>query len=207
MTLFKRYGPVERVVVRNSTERTWAFITFRESTDAGLAFFHQLKVPYDFISTILPAWTWKQPDAIHSNPSAADDDAQTLLKLNDDCLLHLMKFCNLRDLANLWQTSARLRSLILAYIVPKFDKFEILFRNGQAATSLHQVHTELQAFGPFMKKLRLAEILFPRMRPAMPINDFVYQCNKYIGASLTHLELHAVPFGVIVGRGMRTHVL
>lgn len=104
--LLSVYGPVEEIIIfgRNVKSgwkmRNRGFVTFEKGSDASLALINRKKFS-DFF-TLSPADTWNQPayNKMENFSSRDDFSGESLLlqMLNDDCLLHVIKFLDFLEI-------------------------------------------------------------------------------------------------------------
>lgn len=176
---FSRQGTVSNLVLHDKGDYKYAFVTFATYEDAN----EVLKKRTHFVKRcklrVRPADTWHQPKHDPSSSSETkndtemngegshvekpsendvkyDENAPSLMILNDDCLLYLLEFFNVLDLIKIRGTCTRLDTLIDRFC-QKYVNFDFGTLSFELPTELTLMNARdiLSFLGPNMKSLKI----------------------------------------------------
>lgn len=143
---FKGLGRIEQIKLNNRVEYQYAFVTFTTYDEATRVLNKKSHFLQGGKLRVRPADTWHQPQALpventedkeqakssSSEPSDIemreeppwkyDENAPSLMMLNDDCLLHILSYLNVLELIQIRGTSARIDDLI-DIVCKKYEHF------------------------------------------------------------------------------------
>lgn len=200
-TYFNTQGTVSCLILHDKGDHKYAFVTFESYEDATKV----LKKRQHFVKTcklrVRPADTWHQPkpevsvsksEPVNSPEGTStaeaetetteiteisyDENAPSLMMLNDDCLLYLLDLFNILELIKIRGTCARLDALIDIFC-QKYVNFD--FGSLSSDLTLMNARDILMFLGPIMKSLTIDG------------NDFNSSANRtidWIARFCTNLE-------------------
>lgn len=121
--LLSVYGSIEEIIIfGKNVQSGWrmrnrGFVTFEKGSEASLALINRKKFSEFF--TLAPADTWNQPDCGKLDKTASDDEfeekSKLLEMLNDDCLLHVMKFLDILEIITVGKVCQKFSELSEIY--------------------------------------------------------------------------------------------
>lgn len=162
-----------------------AYVTFVDTESAYLAhnYFNQKHKPTAF--SIQPASTWHQPSVT------------SIEKLNEHCLLHIFKFCDLPTLAQLSETCIKFNEILHRGVFTKFKSFSV-YKNvkgyvndwnkqtPQLYGNLAVIRKILKCIGAYLVEI---SINWTYSTKAMHIKRLFQTINKYSGVNVRILEI------------------
>lgn len=169
---FNKQGTVSNVVVHDKGDYKYAFVTFQTYEDATKVLKKRQHVIKRCKLRIRPADTWHQPkpecesnenkevNGEGAEPVAKeeeyDENAPSLMILNDDCILYLLEFFNILEMIKMHGTCTRLDSLIEMYC-QKFVKFDFGSLSLEMTSDLTLMNARdiLMFLGPTMTSLTI----------------------------------------------------
>ncbi|XP_063696714.1 uncharacterized protein LOC134827806 isoform X2 [Culicoides brevitarsis] len=172
---FSRLGALKSVVLHDKGDHKYAFVTYETYEDATKA----LKKRHHNVKgsklRVRPADTWHQPkpeaaattknatetqETENSSNAATqetyDENAPSLMMLNDDCLLHMLKLLNILELIKVHGTCRRLDFLIDS-VCQKYSDFNFTTLSFELSSDLTLMNARdiLMFLGPRMKSLSI----------------------------------------------------
>lgn len=129
---FEKYGGVRKFEIHPEKyprcigiEEQYAYVTYFDSMSAHRAVCDDKKIRRDM--RIIPADTWKQPKAKMGPLNIAQNEENSLSRLNEDCLIEIFEQLDLQSLINLSQLCDRLSDIIRRRIFPSLRKVALSY--------------------------------------------------------------------------------
>lgn len=134
--------------------RNRGFVTFEKASEASSALINRKQ--FSDLFELAPGDTWNQPGQENDSPAVYEQfcdqsDSQLFEMLNDDCLLHVLKFLDVLDVLSLKKVCTKFSELAGVHLKSvktlNFDKI----RHKKKLT-LHEARLVLAATGPNVNK-------------------------------------------------------
>lgn len=163
--------------------RNRGFVTFEKSSEASNALINRKQ--FSDLFELAPADTWNQPGQENNFPARADifcdqTESQLFQMLNDDCLLHVLKFLDVLDVLSLKKVCTKFSELAGVHLKSvktlTFDKIK-----HKKKLTLHEVRMVLAATVPNVNEASINSEKFHNQR-------ILNLIPKYL-TNLRHLRL------------------
>uniref|UniRef100_A0A336MH93 CSON001662 protein n=1 Tax=Culicoides sonorensis TaxID=179676 RepID=A0A336MH93_CULSO len=211
---FRGQGNLTKLVLHDKGDYKYAFVTFSTYEDATKVVkkrTHHLKRSK---LRVRPADTWHQPkesipqsegnspeDVQEAGASSTepetwsyDENAPSLMMLNDDCLLYLLEFFNVLELVKMRGICSRLDSLIEIFCQKYVNfSFETLSLELPTELTLMNARDILTFLGPIMKSLKIDGGDFSEnSNPNRTIDWIVRYCKNLESLELENFTLNRI---------------
>lgn len=190
---FEQYGEIESIEIINKSEYAegestqYAIVTFTSSNSAYQA---QEKVNIHSSNYVIRGYfptPSSPPNEDEGAVGAASETTSSLSDLNDDCLLHVLRMCDIESLANCHDVCLRLRILVL--IEKSHRNLEhITFRIAPTADMPRMIKL-LPFIGPHVRTFNLR---FQFSHKPANIIEILYYIGHHLKHNLENLSIDHV---------------
>lgn len=155
--LLSVFGPIEDIkLFGKNVNSGWkmknrGFVTFKKASNASSALISRKR--FEKLFVLKPADTWNQPEYLrvsanlsYLNPSS-DQDSQLLTMLNDDCLLHVMKFLDIHTLLTAQKVCCKFNELSAIHF-KTVNNLDFSSKKSKKKLTLHEAKLVMEALGP-----------------------------------------------------------
>lgn len=221
---FRRYGKIEAIEVLqeklehgnehdNSAKGQWyAYVTFEDSRSVYMVLRDVKRYRKHTEMNIVPADTWKQPSTILQEDFDPNDTMALANHLNDDCLIEVFRYLDIKSLICTSKTSTYIKDLLENYVYPQHKRIQFNFNASgdrsrllsfldinseglgdatQPIITLAELREQLQVIGSYLRDVK---ITFHEEEEYLPknVNRLISVFSRNIGDNIVKLTIEGL---------------